>query len=32
MVAAYAETFKPKVPSYTTKEYREKIIQLANGD
>lgn len=32
IIASYTDTFKPKVPSYTTKEYHEKIIQMAYGE
>lgn len=28
-IASYSDTFKPKVPSYTTQEYHDKIIQMA---
>jgi len=31
-IAAFADTFKPKVPSYTTKEYHETIKRLADGE
>ena len=31
-IASYSDTFKPKIPSYTTKEYYEGIRQMANGD
>ena len=27
--ASYSDTFKPKVPSYTTKEYHDQIMQMA---
>ena len=31
-IASFSDTFKPKIPSYTTKEYYEGIRQMANGD
>ncbi|MBO4561433.1 MAG: O-antigen ligase family protein [Bacteroidaceae bacterium] len=31
-IASYSDKFKPKVPSYTTKEYHDKIKQLADGE
>ena len=31
-IAAFSETFQPKVPSYTTKQYHETIKQLANEE
>lgn len=31
-IASYSDTFKPKVPSYTTNEYHERIKQLADGE
>ena len=31
-IASYCDTFKPKVPSYTTKEYHESIKKMANGE
>lgn len=30
-IASFSDKFKPKIPSYTTKEYHEIIKQLANG-
>jgi tetratricopeptide (TPR) repeat protein len=31
-IASYADTFKPKIPSYTTKEYKDRIKQMANEE
>ena len=31
-IATYSDTFKPKVPSYTTNEYHERIKQLVHGE
>jgi len=31
IIASYSDTFKPKIPSYTTKEYYSKIKQLAES-
>ena len=31
-VASFSKSFKPKIPSYTTQEYQEKITQMANGE
>ena len=31
-IASFADAFKPKVPSYTTQEYHDKIMQMANGE
>lgn len=32
IIASYSDTFKPKIPSYTTKEYKESIRQMANEE
>lgn len=31
-IASYSDTFRPKIPSYTTKEYHDKIMQMAYGE
>ena len=31
-IASYSDSFKPKIPSYTTKEYNEQIQRMANGE
>ncbi len=31
-IASFSDTFKPKIPSYTTQEYHDKIMQMANGE
>ena len=31
-IASYCDTFKPKVPSYTTNDYHDRIIQMAYGN
>ena len=31
-IASYADTFEPKVPSYTTREYHDMILEMAYGE
>ena len=31
-LASFSDTFKPKVPSYTTQQYHDKIMQMAYGE
>ena len=31
-IASFSDTFKPKVPSYTTQQYHDKIMQMAYGE
>ncbi len=32
IIASYADTFEPKVPSYTTREYHDMILEMAYGE